>query len=86
MRKLMVFNSVTIDGYFTDKNGDMSWAHKQDPEWDDFVANNAKSGGELLFGRLTYDLMVSFWPRISTSSAFFIDSSSRQSGRSRLAN
>ena len=70
MRKLMVFNSVTIDGYFTDKNGDMSWAHKQDPEWNDFVANNAKSGGELLFGRVTYDLMVSFWPTPAAAQMF----------------
>lgn len=63
MRKLSVFNSVTLDGYFTDKNGDMSWAHKQDdPEWNAFTAENAKSGGELLFGRVTYDLMASFWP------------------------
>lgn len=63
MRKLLVFNSVTIDGYFTDKNNDMSWAHRQqDPEWDEFVAGNAKSGGELLFGRVTYELMQSFWP------------------------
>ena len=27
MRKLVVFNNVTLDGYFTDQNGDMSWAH-----------------------------------------------------------
>ncbi len=26
MRKLIVFNSVTADGYFTDKYNDMSWA------------------------------------------------------------
>ena len=39
MRKLLVFNSVTVDGYFTDKNNDMSWAHAQaDPEWNEFVA------------------------------------------------
>ena len=62
MRRLTVFNSVTLDGYFTDKNGDMSWAHKQDPEWNDFTAENSKSGGELVFGRVTYDLMASFWP------------------------
>ena len=63
MRKLLVFNSVTLDGYFTDQNGDMSWAHKQnDPEWNAFTAENAKSGGELIFGRVTYDLMASFWP------------------------
>jgi dihydrofolate reductase len=62
MRKLLVFNSVTADGYFTDKKGDMSWAHRQDPEWDSFVANNAKSGGELIFGRVTYEMMAGFWP------------------------
>ena len=64
MRKLIVFNSVSIDGYFTDANGDMSWAHQQkaDSEWDAFVAENAGSGGMLLFGRITYELMKSYWP------------------------
>jgi len=63
MRKLLVFNSVTADGYFTDENGDMSWAHRgDDPEWNEFVAGNAQSGGELLFGRITYEMMASFWP------------------------
>jgi dihydrofolate reductase len=62
MRKLIVFNHVTLDGYFADKNGDMSWAHKQDPEWNAFVAENASGGGQLLFGRVTYELMASYWP------------------------
>ncbi len=40
MRKLIVFNHVTLDGYFADANGDMSWAHtnKEDAEWNAFVA------------------------------------------------
>ena len=62
MRKLSVFNNVTLDGYFTDSNNDMSWAHKNDPEWNSFTAENASGGGTLLFGRITYDLMASFWP------------------------
>jgi dihydrofolate reductase len=62
MRKLIVFNNVTLDGYFTDQSGDMSWAHKQDPEWTAFIGENAGSGGELLFGRITYEMMASFWP------------------------
>jgi len=62
MRKLLVFNSVTLDGFFTDKNGDMSWAHQDDAEWKAFVDENAKGEGELVFGRITYDLMVKFWP------------------------
>jgi len=62
MPKLVVYNAMSIDGYFTDGNGDMSWAHKRDPEWQTFVSENASGGGQLLFGRVTYELMASFWP------------------------
>jgi dihydrofolate reductase len=62
MAKLVVYNSLSLDGFFTDANGEMSWAHKQDPEWQVFVRDNAAGGGRLLFGRVTYDLMASFWP------------------------
>lgn len=62
MRKLTVFNQVSLDGYFTDAHGDMSWAHRQDAEWAAFAAENARGGGELVFGRVTYDLMASHWP------------------------
>lgn len=62
MRKLVVFNQVSLDGYFTDANGDMSWAHKEDPEWQAFAASNASSGGAMLFGRVTYEMMASYWP------------------------
>jgi dihydrofolate reductase len=55
MRKVLVFNQITLDGYFTDKNGDISWAHKNDAEWNAFAAENASGGGTLLFGRITYD-------------------------------
>ena len=62
MRKVTVYNNVSVDGYFVDANGDMSWAHKRDPEWSAFVAENAQGGSVLLFGRVTYDLMAGFWP------------------------
>jgi len=64
MRRVIVFNHVTLDGYFTDVNGDMSWAHRaqQDAEWSGFVAENAKGESVLLFGRITYELMASYWP------------------------
>jgi dihydrofolate reductase len=62
MRKVIVFNSASVDGYFVDMNGDMSWAHNNDAEFDAFVAGNASAGGELLFGRITYELMASYWP------------------------
>src|ERR1700761_317459 len=62
MRKLSVFNNVSLDGYFTDASGDMSWAHKNDPEWAEFTSGNAHGGGTLLFGRKTYEMMAAFWP------------------------
>lgn len=64
MRKLAVFNNVTLDGYFTGQDGDFSWAHidGDDAEFNTFVADNASGGGQLLLGRLTYDIMVSYWP------------------------
>jgi dihydrofolate reductase len=62
VRKLVVFNHVSLDGYFVDKHGDMSWAHQSDAEWQAFVDANAMGGGELLFGRITYELMASYWP------------------------
>jgi dihydrofolate reductase len=62
MRKLSVFNQVSLDGFIADAEGDMSWAHKDDPEWNEWVSKNASGGGELLFGRVTYEQMASWWP------------------------
>ena len=64
MRKLAVFNNITLDGYFSAANGDIGWAHGggPDPEFDAFVAENAGGGGQLLLGRKTYDLMAGYWP------------------------
>jgi dihydrofolate reductase len=63
MRRLTVFNSVSLDGYFVDAKGGMGWAHgREDEEWKAFVAGNASGEGVLLFGRVTYQMMASFWP------------------------
>jgi dihydrofolate reductase len=63
-RQLSVFLQISLDGYYCDAHGDMSFAHKapDDTEWNRFVANNAKGGGMLLFGRTTYEMMSSWWP------------------------
>ena len=63
MRRLGVFNQVSLDGYFVDMNGDIGWAKDhQDPEWSEFVTGNASGTGVLVFGRITYQLMAGFWP------------------------
>jgi dihydrofolate reductase len=63
MPKLIVFNQVTLDGYFTGENGDLGWAHTRtegDKEWSEFIGENAKSGGLLVFGRVTYEMMAGY--------------------------
>jgi len=62
VQPLIAFVTTSLDGYFADTAGDMSWAHKSDPEWSAFVSQNASMGGALLFGRVTYDLMIRYWP------------------------
>jgi len=53
MRKLIVFNNVSLDGYFAGVNGDISWFQgKMDPEFTAFTLENTISGGALLFGRI----------------------------------
>ncbi len=61
-RKLIVFNNVSLDGYFTDASGDMSWAHARDEEWQRFTNENAGGEAEVIYGRKTYEMMASFWP------------------------
>jgi dihydrofolate reductase len=64
MRKLRVFESISVDGYFTDARGDIGWAHagREDVEFSEWVSANASKGGALLFGRKTYQMMEAFWP------------------------
>jgi dihydrofolate reductase len=66
MRKVVVFDHVTLDGFFTDERGDMSFAHRKeadaDPEWREFTDKNASGDSEMLFGRVTYDMMAGWWP------------------------
>ncbi|MEO5959203.1 MAG: dihydrofolate reductase family protein [Opitutaceae bacterium] len=63
MSKLIVFNSVSTDGYFVGPGGDMSWAHnKADAEWNKFTEENAKGDCVLVFGRITYEMMAAWWP------------------------
>jgi dihydrofolate reductase len=64
MRTLRVFNSVSLDGYFTDANNDYRWAREgaNDPDVAEFTRGNAQGENALVFGRVTYEVMVFWWP------------------------
>lgn len=53
---------ITLDGYFEGPNQDISW-HTVDDEFNEFAIEHTKSFGALMFGRVTYDLFESYWPK-----------------------
>jgi dihydrofolate reductase len=63
-RRLGMFNNVSLDGYFTDADSDMSFAKPQghDDEHLEFMRQNARGASVLVFGRVTYEMMAGFWP------------------------
>jgi len=61
MRKLVVFNFLTLNGYFEGPGGDLSW-HRHGEEESRFASESAGNSGVLLFGRITYEHMAAFWP------------------------
>lgn len=61
MGKVTVFNFMTLDGYFEGPKRDISW-HQHDAEGTEYALEGLKSGNTLLFGRVTYELMASYWP------------------------
>jgi dihydrofolate reductase len=65
MRKINVFNHVTVDGFFAGLHGEMDWfmAIKKDDEYDAYTHEQSSiSGNTLIFGHTTYEMMKSYWP------------------------
>ena len=61
MRKLFSFNMVTLDGFFEGSNHEIDW-HNVDGEFNEFAIEQTGAVDMLLFGRVTYQLMASYWP------------------------
>ena len=52
---------ITLNGYYKDENDDISW-HTHGGEESEYSEEMLESDNILLFGRKTYENMVSFWP------------------------
>jgi len=61
MRKIIVSNLVSLDGFMAGPEGEIDWFL-----WNEETAQYAKDLAEsidtILFGRVTYELMAGFWP------------------------
>jgi dihydrofolate reductase len=70
MAKLNVFNFMTLNGFYKGVNEDISWHSHEDAEASQFAAESSGLGGMLLFGRVTYQMMESFWPTPAAAEAY----------------
>jgi len=61
MRKILFFMLTSLDGYFEGTNRELDW-HNVDDEFNDLAIEQLNSVDILLFGRVTYAMMASFWP------------------------
>lgn len=72
MRRIVMINWISLDGFFAGPNGELDWVI-QDPEVDKAVREPApgqspsqsKGPGTLLLGNVTYTLFENSWPNIA---------------------
>lgn len=60
-RRIVTFNQVSADGYFSDAAGGLDWV-VNDPELQRRAVAGMPDTDTLLFGRRTYEAFASFWP------------------------
>ena len=72
MRKVILSMMVSVDGFIEGPNREIDWF-----VWDEEMAKYAidllDSMDTILFGRMTYELMASFWPTATTEDPIITD-------------
>jgi dihydrofolate reductase len=61
MAKLTSFTFISLNGFYKGVNEDINW-HRHGGEEAEYSVESLKSSNILLFGRVTYEMMKSFWP------------------------
>ena len=71
MRKLIMWNLITLDGFFEGtKSWDLDWhQYAMGEAFDQFALEQLRSADMLLFGGVTYEGMAKYWPNAQGESA-----------------
>jgi dihydrofolate reductase len=64
MRRIIFQMMVSLDGYFEGPNKELDW-HLVDDEFNHYASHLLDSVDTLIFGRVTYQLMASYWPTLT---------------------
>lgn len=68
MRKIISFMHISLDGFVAGPNGEMDWI-KADQEIFEYVGKRISQGDTSLYGRVTYQMMESYWPTAANKPA-----------------
>jgi dihydrofolate reductase len=68
MRKIIVFENVTLNGMMAGPKGEIDWVI-QDVEVTEYSREEGDTIDTFVFGRVTYDMMAMFWPTPAGKSA-----------------
>ena len=66
MRKVILSNMVTLDGFLEGPNKELDW-QIVDGENKEYAIDLLSNVDALLFGRVTYQLMADYWPAAATN-------------------
>lgn len=61
MRNLIFFMHTSLDGFVAGANGEMNWISLDEAMFD-FIATMTDQADTALYGRVTYEMMQSYWP------------------------
>ena len=64
MRKVIMFNRISIDGFFAGPNGESHEWFINDPKVDK-AAHKMMQPDTVLFGRVTYQIFENHWPKVA---------------------
>jgi dihydrofolate reductase len=62
MRRIVMFEHISADGYFAAADGQLDWVVSE-PEMDKEAAAGSGLTDTMIFGRKTYQMFEQFWPK-----------------------
>lgn len=62
MRRVIVSNMMSLDGFFEGPNRELDW-HVVEPEFFAYAEEMLNSADTILFGRRTFEMMRAYWPK-----------------------
>jgi dihydrofolate reductase len=65
MRRVVLLEHISLDGYLAAPDGDMEWIHVDDELWE-YLTPVIDAADTVVYGRKTYEMMQAYWPNAAS--------------------